>query len=391
MGVLVSEVRCHVCAAPSLEEVQGFARLCRVTSDCKPWPSGGRLFICDECRSVQKLIDLEWLTEIERIYKDYTIYFQSEGVEQAVFDGTSGQAALRSVRLLEALAAHVKLPETGRLLDLGCGNGAMLRAFSQFATGWTLAGVEMSEKNRVAVESIERVEAFYTCQPEQVPGTFDLISMIHMLEHIPNPGEYLLKLQDKLNPGGLLLIQLPNYLENPFDLLVADHASHFTAQTAAELIGRCGYEAKAVATDWIPKELTVVARKAERDERAQAVTNNARLKADSLTMTKEAVRWLEETRKRARLCASKGSFGIFGTSIAAMWLFAEMEDAVSFFVDEDPSRVGRTIMGRKIYHPSEAPTGSHVFIALTTMLAELVLKRVERPDVNFYLPPALPV
>jgi 2-polyprenyl-3-methyl-5-hydroxy-6-metoxy-1,4-benzoquinol methylase len=391
LGVPVSEVRCHVCAAPSLEEVQGFTQLCRVTSDCKPWPRGGRLFICNECRSVQKLIDREWFQEIERIYKDYTIYFQSEGVEQAVFDGTSGQAALRSVRLLEALAAHVKLPETGRLLDLGCGNGAMLRAFSRFATGWTLAGVEMSEKNREAVESIERVEALYTCQPEQVPGRFDLISMIHMLEHIPNPVEYLSRLQDKLNPGGLLLIQLPNYPENPFDLLVADHASHFTARTAAELIGRCGYEAQAVATDWIPKELTVVARKAERDGQARAVTKSEGSRLDSPGVTKETVRWLEETRNRARLCASKGSFGLFGTSIAAMWLFAELEDSISFFVDEDPSRVGKTILGRKIYHPSEAPAGSHVFIALTTMLAELVLKRVERPDVNFYLPPALSV
>lgn len=391
MGVTVSEVSCHICAAPSLEEVQGFTRLCRVTSDCKPWPRGGRLFICNECRSVQKLIDRDWLEEIERIYKDYTIYFQSEGVEQAVFDGASGQAALRSVRLLEALAAHVKLPEAGRLLDLGCGNGAMLRAFSHFAPRWRLAGVEMSEKNRSVVESIERVEALYTCQPEQVPGSFDLISMIHMLEHIPNPIEYLSRLRDKLNPGGLLLIQLPNYLENPFDLLVADHASHFTARTAAELIARCGYEAVAVATDWIPKELTVVARKTESGERVQGLSKNDDLRADSLGMTKEAVRWLEETRERASLAASKGNFGLFGTSIAAMWLFGELEDAVSFFVDEDPSRVGRSMMGRKIYHPSEAPAGSHVFIALTTMLAELVLKRVERPDVNFYLPPALPV
>jgi trans-aconitate methyltransferase len=334
---------------------------------------------------VQKAIDAKWLSEIEKIYGDYSIYYQSDGVEQAVFDSNSGQARLRSARLLEALAARVELPREGRMLDVGCGNGAMLRAFSLFAPRWTLAGSELSDKTREAVESIERVEALYVGEPEKIPGSFGLLTMSHMLEHLPRPVEYLTRLRDKLTPGGLLVIEVPNYLQNPFDLLVADHASHFTARTAAELIRKAGYSVMWAATDWVPKELSVVARKTvSQDEETQ--TN---MMIDPFNAATGMVEWLAETASRARSFASQTDFGIFGTSIAGTWLFAEVGDAVNFFVDEDPSRVGKTFMGRTVYHPSQIPDGSHVFIGLPPALAQAIHRRIAKPGVTFHLPPPL--
>jgi SAM-dependent methyltransferase len=384
LSASIQEIRCHVCAATDVEPVHGFADLCRVTSDCKPWPRGGRLCVCRVCRCVQRVVDDVWLAEIECIYGEYAIYYQSEGAEQAVFDVNSGQPSPRSVSLLQALAAHLSLPAAGRMLDLGCGNGAMLRAFSSFAPGWTLTGAELNDKNRAAVESIERVEKLYTCAPEEIPGTFDLISMIHMLEHIPGPVKYLSNLKNKLKAGGLLVIQVPNYLQNPFDLLVADHASHFTPLTAATVLRGAGFQVVSIATDWIPKELSIVARRVENDEAAPRVDE------DRQESAAETVKWLRNTVCAAQQAAGKGSFGIFGTSIAATWLFAEMGDVVSFFVDEDPARIGKTFMGRKVYPPGEVPRDSQVFMALTPGLAEMVKNRVAPADVNFHVPPALP-
>jgi hypothetical protein len=45
-------------------------------------------------------------------------------------------------------------------------------------------------------------------------------------------------------------------------------------------------------------------------------------------------------------------------------------------------------MGRPIYHPREAPSGSQVFLALPRPVAEAVARRVARPGVTFHLPPA---
>lgn len=374
-------IRCHICAAESLELVPGYEDLCRVTSDCKPWQRGGRLAVCSRCGTVQKPIDDAWRSETEKIYGDYSIYHQSEGVEQAVFDA-SGQSAVRSRRLLESLGAHVKMPEVGRLLDLGCGNGAMLRAFSDFAPRWSLAGSELNDKTRAAVERIKGVEALYVGEPDKVPGNFDMITMSHMLEHIANPAEYLSALHRKLKPNGLLVIQVPNYQQNPFDLLVADHASHFSPRTGANLIRAAGYAPIAVATDWVPKELTIVA--ASVSKAAEEIPSDHE---PELEATNKTVDWLKQAVISAQECARSGIFGLFGTSIAATWLFAELGDRVSFFVDEDPSRIGHNFMGRPVFAARDVAPQTKVFIALPKRLADSVYDRIKREDVYFTTPP----
>jgi hypothetical protein len=208
--------------------------------------------------------------------------------------------------------------------------------------------------------------------------------MIHVLEHILAPRDFITKLWDKLQLGGLLVVEIPNYLQNPFDLLIADHCTHFTVATITELIKREGYEVISVATDWVPKELTVVARKTEyqQDNRSEVSTFY------SFDLAIRSLRWLESVATEAREISKRRNFGLFGTSIAATWLFSEMvEGSVSFFVDEDPHRIGKMYMGRPIYHPREVPSGSHVLIALPTKFAEAIGRRVAKSGVTFHLPP----
>ena len=382
--VLASDIRCHLCDGSAADIVPGYEAFRRVTSDCKPWPRGGQLCVCRTCGCVQKVIDPMWRADAEKIYDAYTIYHQSEGAEQSVFEDDTGQASSRSARLLERLQeAHAPLPETGRLLDIGCGNGALLRTFAHRRPRWSLVGTELNGKCRREVESIEGVEALYTCQPEHVPGTFDLVTLVHLLEHVRAPGDFLTQLRDKLGPGGLLLIEIPDYLQNPFDLLIADHCSHFTVETVTGLIQNAGLDVLSVATDWVPKELTVVARKTEHQTKRECRT----LKPNSFKATADSLQWLEAIVATARIASANSPFGLFGTSIAATWLLSELEDSVSFFVDEDPHRAGKTYMNRPVYAPHEVPRGAHVLIALPTALAEAISRRLAGVGVTFHLPP----
>ena len=385
LHISASDIRCHVCADPAVDIVPGYELFRRVTSDCKPWPPDGQLGVCRACGCVQKVIDRVWQAEVEKIYETYVIYHQGNGAEQSVFEEDSGRASSRSARLLERLHTHIQLPETGRLLDVGCGNGALLRPFGRLAPLWFLAGTELNDKYRLVVESIARVEALYTCAPDQVPGTFDLITMLHVLEHIPAPRDFLTRLWDKLKFGGLLVIEIPDYQQNPFDLLIADHCTHFTVATATELIRSAGYEVISVATDWVPKELTVVARKIEHQQKNRTQVS-ASYSFDSIA---RSLQWLESVVTAAREFSTVDSFGLFGTSIAATWLFSELENVVSFFVDEDPHRAGKMYMGHPIYHPQEVPSGSHVFIVLPTRFAETVWHRITKSGVTYHLPPSL--
>src|SRR5271166_2701025 len=112
------ETTCHLCGAVGLTEFADFRFFRRITSDCRPWPAGGRLCGCPSCGGLQKIVNEAWNREVADLYAGYAIYDQAAGVEQAVFDQATGAAASRSTRLLEALRNAVELPPTGRMLDV---------------------------------------------------------------------------------------------------------------------------------------------------------------------------------------------------------------------------------------------------------------------------------
>ncbi len=378
-------IRCHLCAAPAVEMIAGYGAFHRVTSDCKPWPAGGQLGVCRSCDCIQKVIDAEWRREIGRIYADYSIYHQSDGVEQAVFDQSSGGALRRSGGLVERLRRSLPLPPHGRLLDVGCGNGAFLDAFHSQVPGWSLAGTELNDKYRARVEGLPGVEALYVCPPEQIPGNFDLITAIHALEHIPTPLDLLAQLREKLAPDGRLLVEVPDHLQNPFDLLIADHCTHFTGPTLAALLRKAGFQVDAVTTDWVPKELTSLARRAGPSAAGSPLAGTGA----GAGSARRSLAWLQSVVAAARATAALEDFGLFGSSIAATWLASELGGAVKFFVDEDPGRAGKSHLGRPILHPTEVAAASNIFIALPLPLAHVVKTRLEMGDrrCTYHVPP----
>jgi SAM-dependent methyltransferase len=378
----VGDTRCGICEAGTLGELAEYRALRRVTSDCRPWPAGGRIGVCRSCGAVQKPSDDAFLAEIDDIYRSYTIYHQAAGAEQAVFEQSSGLPASRSARLLEMFRRHADLKPVGRMLDVGCGNGATIRAFGRVAPDWTKAGTEFDAKYRAEVESIPNTEPLHVGPVETVPGSFDGITMVHVLEHIVDPIEMLKTLRGKLAPGGLLLIEVPHHPANPFELLIADHRTHFTAGSLTRVLAAAGFETVSVAEDWIPKELSAVARAAT-GIAAVASPGDAATSHERLATS---ISWLGRTADLLRDLASTGRIGLFGTSIAGTWLAAEAGDSVAFFVDEDPARAGRVYLGRPVHSPAEVPPGSRVFVGLPPAVAAGICARLARPGVQF-LPP----
>jgi SAM-dependent methyltransferase len=379
---VAGESVCGICGGGTLEEFADYRDLRRVTSDCRPWPAGGRLGVCRACGAVQKPADAAFLAEIDDIYKTYTIYHQAAGAEQAVFEQSSGLPASRSVRLLETFRDRSGLKPGGRMLDVGCGNGATIRAFGQVAPGWMKAGTEFDAKYRREVESIPNTEPLHVGPVEDVPGTFDVITMIHVLEHIVDPVEVLNKLRRKLAPGGLLLIEVPHHPANPFELLIADHRTHFTTDSLTRALVAAGYEIVSVAENWIPKELSVVARPA-----AGAVSPPPPGDVEAARgRIASSLAWLRQTAARLRDLGASGRVGLFGTSIAGTWLAAEAGDSIAFFVDEDPGRVGRRYLDRPVRPPADVPAGSRVYVGLPPAIAAGISDRLGRPGVS-YLPP----
>lgn len=386
---------CIVCGTTCTPRtIDGFERLRRITSDCRAFGANGYLAVCMECGAVQKRVDAQWLQEIDDIYRNYSTYYQSGGDEQIVFDRRSGEPRRRSDVLISCLTTHGNWQESMDVLDVGCGNGATLRAMSQVFPQWRLHGFELSDGTLDRLKTIPGFQRLYSGSFARIQRSFDLVSMIHAIEHFENPTQTLRELQPIVG-AGRLFIEVCNINENPFDILVADHLVHFSPHTLTVLLQRAGFTVTTVATDWVAKEISLLAQPAAEENEICASAPTDQLPEMVYSRISNYVVWLTSLVEKARdtLDANKKSgdrsraFGLFGTSIAATWLADQLGDQLSFFVDEDSSRIGRQHMGRPILSPADVPAASTVFIALAPVVAQSIAQRLTTAHVNWVLPP----
>jgi SAM-dependent methyltransferase len=363
---------CHLCGNGPLELAPAFEEFQRVTSDCKPWQPGGTLARCKTCGLVQVRVDDQWHADAERIYREYQIYHQADGAEQHVFHDADGRGKPRSQQLIRALKQKVGLPATGRLLDVGCGNGAFLSAWSCAVPGWQLVGSEVSDKHRAQVESIPGVERLHTKPLSQLQGSFDVITLVHVLEHIPGPCGLLDELAKRLHRGGIVIVEVPDCAQNPYMLVVADHCSHFSPELLRGLFLGAGWIVEHATNTWVAKEVSLIARPPQ----VGLQPPGPRLSPAESDLVFSGSRMLREVRARARELSTRRSFGLFGTAIAATWVDAETERRARFFVDEDIHRIGRTHLDRPIVAPAQVPPGSTVLVPLPLAVATPVAARL---------------
>lgn len=101
----------------------------------------------------------------------------------------------------------------GCLLDIGAGTGDFLSEAKK--QGWQINGIEPNEKaKQIAIEK----GVSFSGTIEELPDAFaDVITMWHVLEHVPNLTEHIKQLHRVLQPDGTLFIAVPNY--NSFDAI----------------------------------------------------------------------------------------------------------------------------------------------------------------------------
>ena len=378
----MSADQCHICASARLDMHVGYSRLHRVTSDCKPWPSGGRLATCRQCGCTQAICDGLWRAEINSIYDDYSIYYQGAGDEQKVFDSSSGQLLPRSEILVRSIRSFCCLDDKGVALDVGCGNGAFLKVFGAVLPDWELYGTEYNVKYKRTVEALPGVKRMFTGSVDQVTEKIDFLSLIHVLEHIENPKTLLNDVRNVMADDGMLFVELPSWSDNPFELLIADHATHFTVETASDLVARARFKLAFAGNSWITKEISLVGSAALPSEGASTscITSD-------FDKVERVILWLEATADKMRNTAAASScFGIFGTSIASTWLMGELGHPPDFFVDEDPARIGGRHFGVPVLAPSEVSPDAEVFVAQPPALAAKIAQRLQNVRGRYIVP-----
>ena len=141
-----------------------------------------------------------------------------------------------------------------RLLDVGCGDGRFLQAMQK--RGWETVGLETDPvaanlARRRTGSLIHETPLEAADFPE---GEFGMVSLLHVLEHVPDPRETLRVAEKLLVPGGILLLALPNagsvearlFGANWYPLDLPRHYWGFSPRTLSRLVKETGFVSPAL-------------------------------------------------------------------------------------------------------------------------------------------------
>lgn len=147
---------------------------------------------------------------------DYISHTDSKrSLFEKVYHFIKGIALKNKLNLINSLQ-----PNKGKILDIGAGTGEFLSVAQQ--NGWNTTGVEPSEKAKQI--AINKGVSFVEALAQLEDHTFDVITMWHVLEHVPDLNHQIKELKRLLKPSGYLIVAVPNF--NSFD---AQHYGKFWA------------------------------------------------------------------------------------------------------------------------------------------------------------------
>lgn len=143
--------------------------------------------------------------------------------------------------------------ENKSLLDIGCGTGDFLQTAKE--NNWNILGIEPNNQAREVANKKTNDSVFDTEQLSDLKAkSFDVITLWHVLEHLPNLEEQIVVFKKLLKPNGTLIIAVPNY--KSYDALyyknnwaafdVPRHLWHFNKTSISKLVSKVSMEVKNV-------------------------------------------------------------------------------------------------------------------------------------------------
>jgi 2-polyprenyl-3-methyl-5-hydroxy-6-metoxy-1,4-benzoquinol methylase len=172
----------------------------------------------------------------------------------------------RDANYRQELAVLARLKPSGRLLDVGTHCGFFLRMAR--GQGWELHGVEPSPAAELAREFFGlEVHRGHLEELGLPAASFDLVTLIDVIEHLDNPLQLLAEVRRLLAPDGLVFVKTPNANYNLFKYRLIrqalrlerveifdakEHVVQYTRQTLDWVLGQAGLE---IVHDFVPRPI----------------------------------------------------------------------------------------------------------------------------------------
>lgn len=192
---------------------------------------------CSECALVYANPRLT-KKEVEKIYN---IGFESKKEKK--------NHELDTSKYNSIIKKFVKYRHNNNILDVGCFNGAFLLSVKN--VGWNVFGTELSDKATELAKKTTNGGDVRTGELEDISfpeSFFDVVVLLDVIEHLPNPISTLLEIKRILRNGGLLYFDTPNF--NSLERIIVGktihtvfpwHYYYFTRKTITKALVKSNY------------------------------------------------------------------------------------------------------------------------------------------------------
>jgi SAM-dependent methyltransferase len=187
------------------------------------------------------------LVQVKSCGDAYDLSLYDYYVKRADFSKERLYNALTTLRYENILKRFARYRQTNKLLDIGCGEGQLLHTAQRM--GWDAQGVEscthaaaICRRFGLHVECGNLLEAHYA------RGSFDVVTMIEVIEHLNKPKEFVSKSYELLRQGGVFYLTTPNFnclarrlTGARWSMIHGEHLLYFTPATLTSLLRRFGF------------------------------------------------------------------------------------------------------------------------------------------------------
>lgn len=169
----------------------------------------------------------------------------SKGIINRTYQFIRSRAIRQKIKLIEETTGIRK----GNILDIGSGTGYF--AAGMHHAGWTVTGLEPDADARKIAADTNKLNLLPIENLFQLPaGSFDAISLWHVLEHVHDLKNYVLQIKKLLKEHGKLFVAVPNYTSYDAKVYkeywaaydVPRHLYHFSPNAMKELMHGAGLE-----------------------------------------------------------------------------------------------------------------------------------------------------
>jgi SAM-dependent methyltransferase len=209
----------------------------------------GRTFRLRRCQSCGLAFVSDPRVDYDALYDEK--YYRGQGADGLVdylFEAEHQTSTIRRYEwqgILEVVSALTPIGAQTRWLDFGCGTGGLVSYLRDhgiagavgFEPGW--GGRILGERGDLSVT---------TSDLDASRGTFDVVTLIEVIEHAVDPVSELERVRSLLRPGGLCFLTTGN--AEPYRDRLADwryvvpdvHVSYFEPRSLAVALDRAGFD-----------------------------------------------------------------------------------------------------------------------------------------------------